>query len=65
MLPLLVLLAGGTLAYLWWRRRTTTLTRNCRWRQDRVRGVWTCAYCGAETVSDGEPDRCLAPGSQQ
>lgn len=62
---LLLILLVATLVYLWWRRRTTTLTRNCRWRQDRARGDWTCAYCGARTVSEREPGRCLAPGPQQ
>lgn len=61
----LLALLCAVVAYLWWRRHTTTLTRNCRWRQDRTRGLWSCAYCGAETPGDTAPTRCLAPGRQQ
>jgi hypothetical protein len=58
---LLVLLLFGTLAYLWWRRRTTTLTRDCRWRLDRTAGDWHCASCGARTANTGgvAPTVCL------
>lgn len=55
---LLLLLLLGVLGYLWWRRQTTTLTRNCRWRDDRTRGLWVCAFCGAETP-EGPPRNCL------
>ena len=58
MLPLLLVLAIGTFGYLWWRWRTTTLTRECRWREDRGRGVWRCAFCGAE-AGEGPPRVCL------
>lgn len=54
----LLLLLLGVLAYLWWRWRMTTLTRDCRWREDRTRRVWRCAFCGAET-GEGPPTRCL------
>lgn len=65
-MPILLLaLLVAVVAYLWWRSRTTTLTRACRWRRSRMRDRWTCAYCGAETVSGSAPTRCLAPGRQQ
>jgi hypothetical protein len=65
--PVLLLLGLGVLAYLWWRWRTTTLTRECRWREDRVAGPghWRCAACGAETITAGEPRACLKPQGQQ
>jgi hypothetical protein len=55
----LALLLVGVFGYFWWRRRSTTLTRDCRWRQDRVRGVWRCAFCGAETTGTRSPRDCL------
>lgn len=45
--------------FLWYRRATTTLTRNCRWRQARARGVWRCAFCRAETTDKDQPGDCL------
>jgi hypothetical protein len=67
--PLLILLGIGVFAYLWWRWRTTTLTRECRWREDRAAGPghWRCAACGAETVAEPgqEPRECLKPRGQQ
>ncbi len=60
-MPILaLLLLGGVLAYLYWRRKTTTLTRNCRWREDRQAGDWACAYCGARAQTS---TKCLAPKS--
>ena len=60
----LLILAFGVLGYLAWKRRMTTLTRNCRWRMDREAGVWTCAYC-EESVpllpSEREPTVCMDP----
>ncbi len=59
-MPLLLLvLAVGVVGFLWYRRATTTLTRDCRWRQDRARGQWRCAYCGARRESAKEPVDCL------
>jgi hypothetical protein len=55
-LPLLLL---AVLGYLWWSRRGSTLTRTCRWRQDRRQG-WRCAACGA-TATGQEPRDCLRP----
>jgi LSD1 subclass zinc finger protein len=64
--PLLLILLGlGVLAYLWWRWRRTTLTRECRWRLDRTKGAghWRCAACGAvaDLAPGEEPKRCLGP----
>ena len=56
---LLLLLLAGVLLYLWFARRGRTLTRACRWRQDRTLGPdhHRCAACGA--VCEGEPRHCL------
>ena len=61
MVPLLVILLVGTLSYLWCKWRFTSLTRLCRWRQDRAAGNWVCAACGTRTVTeDGKSPRvCL------
>ncbi|KUP94380.1 hypothetical protein TRIHO_06990 [Tritonibacter horizontis] len=59
---LLILLLLGTLAYLYWRRKTTTLTRACRWRQDRPAGGWRCAFCGAVETGQAQPKRCKRAG---
>lgn len=58
---LLIALLLGVLAYLWWKRTRTTLTRDCRWRQTEP-GHWRCAFCGAEMDSEASPLRCLRPG---
>ncbi len=60
-MPLLVLIALGVIAYLWWRWRFTTLTRDCSWREHRDNGTWRCAFCGAQTDT-GPPRRCLRHG---
>ncbi len=60
MVPLLIILLVGSLIYLWWKWRFTTLTRLCRWREDRAAGDWYCAACGARTKTDGSAPRiCL------
>lgn len=59
MVVLLVFLGVGVFAYLWWRWRMTTLTRDCRWREDRTAGGWRCAYCGATQTEAAEPRHCL------
>lgn len=56
---LLLILLVGVFAYLWWQRRTTTLTRDCRWWQDRTSGSWHCAFCGAELAQEKAPTVCL------
>ncbi|MCB1364354.1 MAG: hypothetical protein KDK02_09540 [Rhodobacteraceae bacterium] len=58
---LLIVLALGVFAYLYWRHRSTTLTRDCRWRQDRRRGIWRCAFCGAQKPGTQAPRVCLRP----
>lgn len=65
-MPILVLiLLISVFLYLWLARRGATLTRQCRWRQDRPSGPdrWRCAACGAETeVPQGRtPKHCLNP----
>ncbi|WP_434613751.1 zinc finger domain-containing protein [Tabrizicola sp. M-4] len=61
-MPILVpLLLLAVLAALWWQRRGSTLTRDCRWRLDRAAGaeVWRCAVCGAVTEGARSPRHCL------
>ncbi len=65
MVVLLVILGLGVLAYLTWKCRMTTLTRNCRWRQDRARGDWVCAYCNERIVSEKTPLICVDPNRVQ
>lgn len=57
---LLILLAVGVYLFLWHQWRTTTLTRDCRWRLDRgvAPDFWRCAVCGAE-ARGAEPKDCL------
>lgn len=55
----LLILALGVLAYFIWRARTSSLTRDCRWRQNRTEGTWTCAFCGAKQVGEATPRHCL------
>ncbi len=55
---LLILLLLGTLTYLYWQRKTTTLTRDCRWRRNRSSDGWHCAYCGAVEAGEGAPVDC-------
>ncbi len=59
-MPLLaLLLVAGVFGFLWYQRRTTTLTRNCRWRLGKVGAIWRCAYCGATQPGLDEPKDCL------
>jgi len=44
---LLLLLLMGVFAYFIYRRKTTSLTRDCRWRQERSQNRWRCNNCGA------------------
>ncbi|MFO1203118.1 MAG: hypothetical protein U1E58_10845 [Tabrizicola sp.] len=60
-MPLLLLvLAVGVYLFLWYQWRTTTLTRDCRWRLDRsvAPDYRRCAVCGAE-ARGREPRDCL------
>ncbi len=60
---IVVVLAIGAFAFLWWRWRYTTLTRDCRWRQSKATGDWHCAFCGERAApSDGQsPRHCARP----
>ena len=50
----------GFFAWQYWRWTRTTLTRACRWREDRLGAEWVCAFCGARTRTDGRSPRvCL------
>lgn len=60
---LLVILVIGVFAYAWFARRNSTLTRACRWRQERSAGQWRCASCGA-VVAGAEPRECLRGAHQ-
>ncbi|WP_172299347.1 hypothetical protein [Pseudoruegeria sp. HB172150] len=61
---LFLFLAIGTFAYLWWKWHHTTLTRECRWRQDRTAGDWYCVHCGGRTVTDGgKPPKICVRGA--
>lgn len=60
---LLILLLIAVLAYMWLSRRNSSLTRACRWREDRRAGpgVWRCAACGATCTlaPRQQPRACL------
>ncbi|MEP2717137.1 hypothetical protein [Pseudophaeobacter sp.] len=59
-MPLLILLlVTGVFAYFTYRRMTTTLTRDCRWRQERAQGQWRCGNCDAVKPGLAEPRDCL------
>ncbi|MDR7123771.1 hypothetical protein [Pseudotabrizicola sp. 4114] len=58
---LLLLLLLSVLIYMWIARRNSTLTRACRWRQERSAGQWRCASCGAVMPGTQEPRDCLRP----
>ena len=60
MIPVFLLILIGVFTYLWWKRTHTTLTRNCRWRQEKGAGLWRCAYCGAVTPDTGSSPRHCA-----
>lgn len=61
MLILVPLLFVAVFIALWFLRRGATLTRVCRWRQDRAAGpgLWRCVVCGAVTQGAGAPRHCL------
>lgn len=64
-----VFLILGLIAFFvlsWWWHRSRTLTRDCRWREDRTRAhdgghFFHCVACGAEThlPNGAEPRDCL------
>jgi len=48
------------LVVMYYRFRTSRLTRDCRWRENRVEGRYVCAYCGATMpMENGPPNVCL------
>jgi hypothetical protein len=55
---LLLLLLLSVLAYMWLSRRNSTLTRACKWRQERAADQWRCAACGAVEHGPAEPRHC-------
>ncbi|WP_082645611.1 hypothetical protein [Phaeobacter sp. CECT 5382] len=56
---LLLLLLTGVFGYFIWRRKTTTLTRDCRWRLERSLGHWRCQSCGEVKPGEATPRDCL------
>jgi len=54
---LLLVLLLGTLGFLWYRRKTTTLTRSCRWRQEGA-GHWHCVACNGRSDQVNSPKHC-------
>jgi len=58
MLIFLPFLLIGVLGYFLWRHQTSTLTRNCRWRQELPVDAWRCAFCGAREAGPDSPRDC-------
>ncbi|MDZ7908136.1 MAG: hypothetical protein U5N10_07960 [Gemmobacter sp.] len=58
---LLLILLVSVLLYMWITRRNSTLTRLCRWRQERSAGQWRCISCGMTMQGAVAPDLCLRP----
>lgn len=58
---LLLILLLSVLAYMRFARRNSTLTRSCRWRQERSAGQWRCSFCGAVRPGEAEPRVCDRP----
>jgi hypothetical protein len=58
---LLLILLAGVMAYFVWRSRTSSLSRNCRWRQQKAQDRWQCLYCGALQEGGGTPRACRNP----
>ncbi|NEX47455.1 hypothetical protein [Pseudotabrizicola algicola] len=58
---LLLILLLAVLGYMWITRRNSTLTRSCRWRQERSAGQWRCVSCGAVKPGEAEPRDCFRP----
>lgn len=64
-MPLLILiLLVAVFAYLYWQRRSTSLTRVCAWRQQRAAGQWRCVACGAIQPGATQPRVCLRQQQQ-
>ena len=60
-MPLVLIIAVIALALMYYRYRTSGLTRDCRWRRVNADGLYECAFCGATTVmaTGKAPDICL------
>ena len=56
---LILLLLTGVFGYFIWRRKTSTMSRDCRWRQQRSQHRWQCTNCGAVQPGAAEPRDCL------
>ncbi len=59
MFVLLAILAIGFFAYMVWRWNASGLRRECRWRQSRSEGGWTCTYCGGHVAGEARPNICI------
>ncbi|KCV81606.1 hypothetical protein ATO10_11857 [Actibacterium atlanticum] len=58
-MPLVLIILIVALIVMFYRFKTTSLTRNCRWREDRAEACWRCAFCGARQEGAAVPKRCL------
>ncbi|MFC3613034.1 hypothetical protein ACFORG_04615 [Lutimaribacter marinistellae] len=58
MFVVLAFLGLGFIGYMVWRRNTSDLRRECRWRQSREAGVWVCTFCGASEPGTERPNIC-------
>ncbi|MFN7222854.1 MAG: hypothetical protein ACK4MS_02405 [Paracoccaceae bacterium] len=56
---LLLILLVSVLLFMWISQRKSTLTRACRWRQERAAGQWRCVACGAVSAGEAVPTLCL------
>jgi len=59
-MPLVLIIAVIAFALMFYRYRTSGLTRNCRWRRVNADGLYECAFCGATTTTTTgrAPDVC-------
>jgi len=65
-MPLILILAVVIIAVMYYRFRTNRLGRDCRWRQDRARGKYVCAFCGAQIDwRGGDPPNVCLRGDQE
>jgi hypothetical protein len=66
---LLLILFIGVMLYFYWRHKSSALSRNCRWREDRSKDrdgqrSYNCTYCGETLILPiGEvPKHCARKG---
>lgn len=64
-MPLALIILVVVLIVMFIRFKTTDLTRNCRWRQDRVNHIWRCSYCGEVLSDTGKPPTICPRKSDQ